>query len=233
MQPIKSRKILPTITTISDNLWREKIEEIKKLKLKEVFVFLTALEEKERKEFYKLLQDTEIEKIPFVHVRSDMKLEELDYLVENYKTEIFNIHTEKQYPFVYDCSKYKNIIAIENKTALRLDGEEIKNYAGICLDFTHLEKIRLLDKKAYEHDISVLEKYPIRCNHISAIKKHFSLEKGRKNYHSHYLKDLSELDYLKKYPLNYFSEFIAIELENSITEQLKIRDYVSDLLKNK
>jgi len=64
-----------------------------------------------------------------------MKLEELDYLVENYKTEIFNIHTEKQYPFVYDCSKYKNIIAIENKTALRLDGEEIKNYAGICLDF--------------------------------------------------------------------------------------------------
>ena len=34
MQPIKSRKILPTITTISDNLWREKIEEIKKLKLK-------------------------------------------------------------------------------------------------------------------------------------------------------------------------------------------------------
>jgi len=233
MKPIKNRKILPTITTISKGLWRKKIEEVKKLRLKEVFVFLTALDEKERKEFYELLKETEIEKIPFVHIRSDMKLSELDYLVENYKTELFNVHTEKQYPFVYDYSKYKNIICIENICAFRLNEKEIKDYAGTCLDFAHLENIRLTNKKAYEHDVKILEKYPVKCNHISAIKEISFLRKNIMKYDSHYLEDLSELDYLKKYPANYFSSFIAIELENSIKEQLKAKDYILDLLKNK
>jgi len=230
---IKPIKILPTITTINKKLWRNKIEEVKNLKLKEVFIFLTGLDEKERKEFYKLLKKTEVKKIPFVHIRSDMKLSELDYLVENYQTEVFNIHTEEQYPLLYDYGKYKNIISIENKTGFRLKEEEIKNYAGICLDFAHLENIKLTNEKAYQHDVKVLEKYPIKCNHISAIKKHPYLQKGRVNYASHYLEDLSELDYLKKYPANYFSSFMAIELENSIEEQLKVKDYIIDLLKNK
>lgn len=233
MKLIENRKILPTITTISKGLWRNKIEEVKKLKLKEVFLFLTALEKKERKQLYKLLEETEIEKIPFVHIRSDMKLSELDYLVKNYKTEIFNIHTEKQYPFLYDCSKYKDIICIENVCAFRLDEKEIKEYAGICLDFTHLENIKLTNKKAYEHDVRVLEKYPIKCNHVSAIRKTSFLRKNIMKYDSHYLKDLSELDYLKKYPAKYFSPFIAIELENSIKEQLEVKDYIANLLKNK
>ena len=233
IKPIKYKKILPTITTISRGLWRNKIEEAKKLRLKEVFVFLTAINKKERKEFYKLLEKTEIEKIPFVHIRTDMELSELDYLVKNYKTEVFNIHTEEQYPFGYDCSKYKKIISIENQTAFRLKEKEIKNYAGICLDFTHLENVRLTDKKAYQHDIKVIEKYPIKCNHISAIKKYPYSKKNKVKYDSHHLEDLSELDYLKRYPANYFSSFIAIELENSIQEQLKIRDYIFDLLKNK
>jgi len=233
MKPIKDKKILPTITTITNNLWRKKIEEVKKLKLKEVFLFLTALDKKERKELYKLLKQTKVKKIPFVHIRSDMKLSELDYLVEKYKTEVFNLHTGKQYPLLYNYSKYRNIISIENKTAFRLKEEEIENYAGICLDFTHLENVRLTNKKAYQNDIKVLEKYPIKCNHISVIKKHSYLEKGQVKYASHYLKDLSELDYLKKYPANYFSDFIAIELENSIEEQLKAKDYIINLLKNK
>ena len=230
MKPIK---VLPTITTISKELWRNKIEEVKKLKLKEVFLFLTGLDEKERKRLYKLLKETEVEKIPFVHIRSDMKLLELDYLVENYQTKVFNIHTERQYPLIYDYNKYKNIIYIENTVAFPLDEQEIKDFAGICLDFAHLEDVRLLDIKSYKHNIKILEKYPIKCNHISVIKKHPYLQKGQVNYASHYLEDLSELDYLKKYPANYFSDFIAIELENSIKEQLEAKDYIIDLLKNK
>lgn len=43
MKLIENTKILPTITTISNNLWRKKIEEVKKLKLKEVFVFFNCI----------------------------------------------------------------------------------------------------------------------------------------------------------------------------------------------
>jgi hypothetical protein len=34
------------------------------------------------------------------------------------------------------------------------------------------------------------------------------------------------MDYLKKYPKRYFSQFIAIELGNTIKQQLKVRDYI-------
>jgi len=230
---IKPIKIFPTITTISKGLWRNKIEEVKKLKLKEVFLFLTALNKKERKQLYELLEKTEVEKIPFVHIRSDMEVSELDYLVENYQTKAFNLHTEKQYPFIYDYGKYKNIIYIENTVAFPLDEEEIKDFAGICLDLSHLENVRLLDIKSYKHNIKILNKYPIGCNHISAVRKQSFFEKNKIKYNCHYLQDLSELDYLKKYPANYFSDFMAIELENSIEEQLKVKDYIINLLKNK
>ena len=231
----KNRKILPTITTINKSRWPKKIEEIEKLRLREVFLFLTPLEIKERRKVYELLNKTKIEKIPFVHIRSDMELWELDYLIERYQTEIFNIHSMRQYPLLYNYDKYKHMIYIENSTVFPLQEKEIKDFAGICLDLSHLENTRLMDQNAYQYNVNLLEKYPIGCNHISAIKKSpFSKkESPRLRHDCHDLEDLSELDYVKRYPVNYFSSFIAIELENSIKEQLEAKDYIIDLLKDK
>jgi len=159
-----------------------------------------------------------------------MELWELDYLIERYQTEIFNIHSMKQYPLLYNYDKYKQMIYIENSTVFPLQEKEIKDFAGICLDLSHLENIRLIDQNAYEDNINLLEKYPIGCNHISAIKKSpFSKKDSpRLRYDCHDLENLSELNYIKTYPVNYFSSFIAIELENSIA-----KDYIIDLLKDK
>jgi len=227
-----NRKILPSITTIDKSLWRNKIEELRKLKFKEVFLFLSSLGKEDRKELYKLLKQTNIERIPFVHLKSDMELWELDYLVENYKTEIFNIHTQREHPLLHDYSKYKDIIYIEN-TISPLDEREIKDFAGICLDLSHLEGSRVMRKDVYENDIKLIKKYPIGCNHISAIdESSFLSEDANPVYDDHFISDLSELDYLKKYPKEYFSHFIVIELENSIEEQLKVKEYIINLLKD-
>ena len=227
----KNRRIFPSITTTNSD-WREKIEEIAKLGLKEVCLFLTCLNKKERKELYKLIEGTKIEKIPLVHLRNDMDLEELDYLKESYKTEVFNTHTERKYPLIYNLDKYRNIIYIEN-ASLPLDEEEIKNFAGVCLDFSHLENKRLLEQEVYKNEIEIIEKYPCGCNHVSAVKKFLLKEEDRLYHDSHYLEDLTELDYLKRYPAKYFSSILAVELENTIREQLKAKDYIIDLLKNK
>jgi len=228
----KNRKIFPSVTTVTNSDWKKKVEEVRKLGLKEICLFPTCLDVNAREELYNLLEKTEIEKIPLVHIKGDMKVEELDYLVENYKTEVFNIHSQQEYPMTYDLEKYKNIIYIEN-TFTPLDEEEIKNFAGICLDLSHLERKRLLDQHLYKNNIEIIEKYPCGCNHISAIKKFPIKDKDRLVYDSHYLEDLSELDYLKRYPVDYFSSIIAIELENTIEEQLKAKDYIIDLLENK
>jgi len=227
-------KVLPSITTATKHgsTWREKIKEVNELKLKEVALFPTCLEKKERKELYSLLEKSTIRSIPFVHLRSDMELWELDYLVSKFKTKAFNIHTQREYPMIHDYLKYKEIIYIEN-TYKPLDEKEIKEFGGICLDLAHLENRRRVKDK-FQYNIKLIEKYPIGCNHVSAIwqTSHVS-SRGVDSYDRHWLKDFSQLDYLKRYPLKYFSPLVAVELENPIKEQLKIRDYIIKIIKSK
>ena len=201
--------------------------------LKEAALFPTAINKKEREELYQLLEKSSLESIPFAHLRSDMEPREIDYLIKRYHTEVFNIHTQRENPLIYDYSKYKNIIYIEN-VYYPLNEQGLKNFGGICLDFSHLETDRLLHKETFKQNVKMLENYPIGCNHISAIKRETHLdEMGKVRYDDHHLKNLSELDYLKKYPLKYFALFVAVELENSIKEQLAARDYIIDLIELK
>jgi len=218
--------ILPTITTTKPN-WKSKIKEVEKLGIKELAFFLTCLDLTERKEFYKLAEEAKIKNVPFVHIREDMDLKELDYLVRNYKTKVFNIHTQLDFPLIYDYSKYKNIIYIENSPAFPFQEKELKDFAGICLDVTHLENDWLTNKNKFEREIKILEKYPIGCNHISAIKDEiYKDEKGVIRYDAHSFEELSEFNYLKKYPKKYFSSLMALELENTLEEQMKVKDYI-------
>ena len=227
--------ILLSITTTKNSGWREKIKEANKLGLKEIALFPTCLNTKQREELYFLLKKSTIKNIPFVHLRSDMNLEELDFFIKNYKTEVFNIHTQAQYPLIHDYSKYKSKIYIEN-VFQEFDKKELKNFAGICLDLSHLENDRLLNKKRFSKNIKIIEKYslPIGCNHISAIKNLTHLDKsGELRYDEHHFENFSEFDYLKNYPPKYFSQFIAIEVTNSLSQQLKVRDYLFDSLFHK
>jgi len=226
-------QIFPTVTTITPGKWREKLAEVKKLKLREVCLFLTCLDKKEREEFYLLLKETSVERVPFVHMKNDMPPEELAFLIKTYKTEVFSTHSEKEFPLFYDCSRYKKVICIEN-TYEPLDEAEIKEFGGVCLDLSHLESDRILRPDVYRTNVEVLKKYPPKCSHISVIKKEAVFnEKSQKRMTTHCLKDLSELDYLKRYSMEYFGEIAAIELENTIEEQLKAKEYISILIKDK
>lgn len=233
---LKKEQFLATVTTTRGCDWRARIKEIDKLGLKKAAVFPTCLpEEQERKELYALLEKSRLKEIPLVHLRSDMKPDELAYLSNKWQTKVFNTHSQKEYPFQYDYSRFKNRIYIEN-TYTAFDLEEIKDFAGICLDFSHLENDRLLHQKSYQQNLEALKECQktkdclIGCNHISAVPDitHNDLE-GSPIYSIHYLKDFSELDYLKNFPANWFSSFIAIELENSLEEQLRAIEYITDM----
>jgi len=215
-------KIYPTLTSTEKGNIDKYVKEINSLKIKEICLFLTGLEKTERKELYRKLEETCLEKIPFVHLRSDMNSEELKYLIGKYKTKIFNIHSEKQYPLENDLSKYIKQIYIENIFS-ELDEKEIQKFAGICIDFSHLEKMRLISPDIYNHNLEIINKYPFGCAHISAFK---SLDNPVTN---HFAEQKSDFDYLKRYkPL--FPEICAIELENSISDQLSFIDYIYSII---
>jgi hypothetical protein len=227
-------KIFPTITTTKSN-WAARIKEADELGINELAVFPTCLDKEQRKELYIALIGSKIKSIPFVHLRSDMDLSEIEFFIKKYNTQIFNVHSSKEYPIPEEWFKYAGAISIENTHCCYLDKEEIEKFAGICLDFAHLENSRMTDLNKFNKDLEVINKMPVKCNHISPIKKSFQIEKDDKRlrYDSHYFEDLSEFDYLKKYSINLFSDFCALELENTIKDQLRAKDYILNLLQGR
>lgn len=207
------------------------IKEASDLGIEELAIFPTCLNPAQRKEFYKFLEQSTVKSIPYCHLRSDMEVAELDYLAERYKTQVFSTHMRVEYPNPKHWSKYKKIIYVEFVYHV-LDEEELKNFGGICLDVSHLENDRLLFKDVYESNVKIIEKNYIGVNHISAMKAVSRVDENKVvRYDWHRFDDLSEFDYLRGYPLSYFSPFVAIEVENSVKEQLKVKEYIINLFK--
>lgn len=237
---MKNMKFLPSLTTVTMQAgvgdWMKMIEDIKRLKLKEIGLFPTVLEKEARYKLYEELKKTSIEKIPFVHLRGqDMDLEELDFLVENFHTEVFNIHTTATWPVVFDYSKYAKQIFIENGKLVPTE-EELSKFGGLCIDFSHWENQVLLGDEEYDRQMKArIEKYPIGVCHLSTIMDELFPNPFKPEilqHDSHRMNNLSEFDYLKKY-IEYIPEISAIELENSIKDQLKVKEYLLEILQAK
>jgi hypothetical protein len=229
---MESRKVLVSLTTLRDNPksnWKNKIEEIKKYNLKEIALFLTGLDKKGREELYLALKDTSVKSLPHVHLRNDMEIHELDYLVDTYNVQAMNLHPLEQYPMIYDYSKYNSIIYLENTEVI--PGEkDIEKFGGMCIDFTHWESAKMNNYHTYNNYENKLRKIKVGCSHVSVINDKVDPYSDPKypdwiGHDHHLLEKLSEVDYLKNY-INYLPELISIELENSIEEQLEVKKYI-------
>lgn len=225
-------RILASITTTKKD-HKQKLDEAQRLGLTEIAFFATGLLREERKVFYELLESSVVDKIPFVHLRSDMELWELDFLTERFKTEVFNCHSPKEYPLQHDLSKYKQRIYVENTVPV-LTAEDLKGYAGVCLDVAHLENDRILRKNVYEKNLEIIKSHKVGCCHVSGIgrKKLYDPILKNEHYDLHFISKYSELDYLSRYK-EYLPEIVSLELENSLEEQLKAKIYIEKLLKQK
>jgi hypothetical protein len=232
-----NKKILLGLTTTFLSDWEEKIEEITKFSIKEVALFPTTMEIEKRKKLYAALEKTDIQRIPHVHLRSDMRIEELDYLTERFKTEVFNIHPQGSYVIEHDLGKYKPVIFIENSNIFLPTTEELAEYGGICIDFAHWENARLMKNGYYKDFKALVGEHKIGCCHISGIIKKTTVVddpeyKGIKAHDFHYINGLDELEYMKKY-VGYLPDIISMEMENSFKEQLEFKKYLEEIIKNK
>lgn len=223
--------ILPTLTTTSPD-WEEKIAEIKKLKLKKIAYFPTAATPEERHKILYLLQKTSVTEIPFIHLRNDMELQEINFFINHYKTQVFNTHpANSSYPPSNHFKKFNKIIYIENLNK-PFKKEYLNNWAGGCIDLSHLENTRLTNQAIYQSVIKTFKNTIIGCAHISAINKKPKAEKWNKNkfgYDNHFFNNLKQFDYLKKYK-KYTPPIIALELINPISEQLQAKKYIKKIL---
>lgn len=232
-------KILLGLTTTKKSDWRGKVKEVDELGLTEIALFLTCLEVGKRKELYKLLEKTNLKEIPVVHLRDDFEEWEFAYLIKRFKTKFFNTHFDRvDEKFFAESKGYLKKIYLENHIDFSDDTFYLLDiFAGLCLDVSHWHDYNQIQKLGnYKKFLEILKKYKIGFCHISAMReKPFSKIKNKrkvKYYHSHWLRDLSELNYVKKY-VKYLPRFCAIELENPLKRQLEAKKYLEKIISRK
>lgn len=232
------KQILLGLTTTAHSDWRDKVEEIKQWHLTEVALLPTALTPPQRQALYKLLEATELEAIPYVHLREDFSLAEAEYLVERFKVKAFSCHADaKGYALLDKLPKYNSLIYVENFAAETADKfftpQKFKEHqvSGICLDLAHLEEARRSSKRHYKRLTTMADAAKIGVTHVSGVKTNIIFKIFNKTYVDHSLDSLNDLNYLKNVPAHYFAPIVVLELENSFMEQLEIKKFVEQLIK--
>lgn len=226
------KKILLGLTTTTN--WRGKVSEVRKYGIEELALFPTMLDREDRKELYNLLEKSSVRNIPHVHLRNDMDAIEMEFLINKFNIQVFNIHSSiGAYPFTSDYSRYKSIIYVENADTIPTV-DELNKCGGLCIDFSHWEDGILKKDFQYDDFLNKVKGFEIGCGHISAVQNKLRREenpklKGFMTYTSHILNDLSELNYIKKYK-EFLPRFLSIELENSFKEQLEIKKYLEKII---
>jgi hypothetical protein len=226
-------EILLGLTTTPKSDWRGKVKEMKKYGIKRIALFPTFLKFEQRKELYNLLETVEGLEIPHVHLRGDMNPGELDYFVTRYQSKIFNLHPVGRHPINHDYAALKNIIFIENNRHILPSDAELEEFAGLCIDFSHLENSKLTDTYKYNEIMGLMKKHKIGCAHVSAVRTNkwnpFNWKYG---YDRHWMKRMKELDYIGQYR-QYLPYYVSLELENSFANQLEVKKYLEQNVLNK
>src|SRR3989344_959443 len=219
--------ILVSITGKTTQEWQDKLAEIQKRKIKECALFLEMYEPEEKQKIYKALLDSCIKSIPLVHIRHDMKRDELEFLQKNFGTKYFTCH---EINFVHHDVKhwkgfYKDIYLEMNFDNVVSKTVKVEKIGGFCIDLAHFKVCLEKLSKDFEYVFNKKDKNLFLCNHLNGWNP-------KKNIDMHTIHNLSDFDYLKTLPKFVFGKCIALETFNSIKEQLEFKKYLVDLISN-
>ena len=89
-----SKRILVGITGKKDIHWKNKLREIEKYGIHEVALFLECFDRSQTKNIYKALLNSNIKKIPLVHINNDTSKEEIEFLIKKFNSRYFTIHED-------------------------------------------------------------------------------------------------------------------------------------------
>lgn len=211
-------RFLPGLTSTDRTAITAFVRDLAASETRAVALFPTCLERGEREALYRDLEAIKGLRLPHVHLRSDMGLDELDYLKKRFATEVFNIHARGSlYPYGRDPGSHAVSIYVENADSLPV-AEELVGLGGLCLDFAHWESARLLGRPGYEGFGALAAATPIGCCHISAIRPGVRSAWG--GFDHHRFSGLGDLDYVLRYRAFFPRGWASLELENGLGEQL-------------
>jgi hypothetical protein len=218
-----SKEILVGITGKNVQELKEKIIEIEKFKIKKVSLFLTFLNPIEKKKIYELLFSSNIKEIPLVHLRNDMNKKEINLFVKKFNTKCFTIH-ESSFKYLKKWKGFKKKLFIEfnydNKISKKVDVDKI---GGFCIDLSHFKASEERQTKEYL--------YILKHKNNLFFGNHLNGYNPKTKRDMHFVNSIKNFDYLKTLPRFIFGKYIALEMFNQISEQLKYKKYLEKILK--
>jgi len=218
------KELLIGLTGWTDKHWQAKIKEIKHYKIKEVAVFLEQFSKTKRLKIYNALAQTKINEIPLVHSREDLTKAEMLLLIKKYKTKYFTIHENHFNNLPNWHGYYKNLfleLDYDNDVSKNVKVEKV---GGFCIDLAHFKVEEEKWTKEFEYIMKrkSFNKY-FSCNHLSGYSPN-------KNIDLHTVKSEHDFSYLKILPKFIFGKVIAIEIYNSIKEQIQYQKYLKKII---
>ena len=222
--PDFSKKILVSITGMRDIDWMSKLEEIEERKISRIALFLEIFEKPQRKRIYRALLHSCVKSIPLVHIRNDMRKQELVFLQENFGSSYFTIH-EDSFDFLDNWKGFHKRLYLEmNADDHAPHNVDPNKIGGFCIDLSHFKVAEKKQAKEYEYVMQWRNKrHLFACNHLNG----YSYEK---NTDLHRVCGLKDFNYLKTLPRFLFGRVIGLEVENSIAEQLEFKRYLVGIL---
>ena len=218
-------RIFLGITGKKEKDWKSKLNDLNKLGVTEAALFLERFDGTQRKKIYRALLNSKLRKIPLCHIKNDMEVEELVFLESKFKTNFFTIH-ESSFSFIKKWSGF------EKKLYLEMDANNyisqkviVEKIGGFCVDLSHFKIAQTGWTKEFDYTYLKKEKTNFTCNHLNGYD-------GKENADLHTVKNLEDFEYLKTLPKFIFGKVIALEVENSISQQLKFKKYLVKLLNN-
>jgi len=221
-----SNRILVGITGFRDIHWKSKLDEIERFKVSKVSLFLERFNQKQRKKIYKALLDSKIKEIPLVHIRNDMKREELIFLAKNFNSTYFTIH-ENSFRYLNKWKGfYKHLFLEMDANNFVSQRVKVNKIGGFCVDLSHfkVEARRWSEEFEYIFERRDISHYFV-CNHLNGYSQ-------KRNTDLHTIRSLKDFNYLITLPKFLFGNILSLETNNSISEQLKFKNYLSRLLNN-
>jgi hypothetical protein len=218
------RKILISITGDQEKHWKSKLEDIERYKIKEIGLFLERFTKSQRDKIYKALSESKIESIPLVHIRNDMKKEELLFLFDNFGSKYFTIH-EDSFKYLEKWKGYYKYLFLEmNIDNFVSQSVRVNKIGGFCVDLAHfkIEITKWSREFEYIFERRKTDRY-FKCNHLNGYS-------SGKNRDMHTVERLQDFEYLKTLPKFVFGDIISLETENRIKDQLEYKKYLTKMI---
>ncbi len=216
------KKVYVSLTGYDVMTFERKFKELKKFKINEVCLFLSALPRKHHKYVFEKLLHSDIKYIPLVHIRQDTLKADIEFLKKKFKTKYFNIHNdaleniERYEPYLKD-------VVLETHPDVQFNETGLAKIGGFCIDVAHFWRGKEIQSKDYFQVLKYKDQKKLfKCNHLSGYKK------GWGDLHD--IKNPKSFLYLKEVPKFVFGNILAIEIMDTINMQLKVKKLVEEIL---